>query len=332
MSKVGIIANPASGKDIRRLVSYASIMDNMEKVNQVRRIILGIDSTGVDEILIMPDSNGLGSCAMEGLKSGEIRAKVCILDMTMTCTEEDSIAAAEIMKELGVGCIVTLGGDGTNRAVAKANSSIPLVPVSTGTNNVFPLMVEPTTAGMAAGIVARKIVDCEDIVRTHKRLIIVKNGLEIDMALIDAVVLDQLFLGSRAVWKLSEIREIVCTRAEPSNMGLTSIGGSLHPIGPEDKHGMHMKLGGGSLRVRAAVLPGLIREVAVQEVRIIEPGEEIEVTYKPSVIALDGEREVTVRPSDEVKIRLQTDGPNVVDIDRTLLRAAEQGFFRSNSG
>jgi predicted polyphosphate/ATP-dependent NAD kinase len=31
MSCVGIIANPASGKDIRRLVAHASVFDNNEK-------------------------------------------------------------------------------------------------------------------------------------------------------------------------------------------------------------------------------------------------------------------------------------------------------------
>ncbi|MBC8476715.1 MAG: ATP-NAD kinase, partial [Dehalococcoidia bacterium] len=51
MSKVGIIANPASGKDIRRLVAYASLMNNRDKTDLVRRIILGIQSTGVDEIV-----------------------------------------------------------------------------------------------------------------------------------------------------------------------------------------------------------------------------------------------------------------------------------------
>lgn len=33
MPPIGIIANPASGKDIRRLVSYATVIDNNEKVN-----------------------------------------------------------------------------------------------------------------------------------------------------------------------------------------------------------------------------------------------------------------------------------------------------------
>ncbi|RBP68877.1 hypothetical protein DES36_10215 [Alkalibaculum bacchi] len=33
MPPIGIIANPASGKDIRRLLSYATVIDNNEKVN-----------------------------------------------------------------------------------------------------------------------------------------------------------------------------------------------------------------------------------------------------------------------------------------------------------
>ena len=33
MSSVGIIANPASGKDIRRLVAHGTVFDNDEKVN-----------------------------------------------------------------------------------------------------------------------------------------------------------------------------------------------------------------------------------------------------------------------------------------------------------
>ena len=33
--KVGIIANPASGKDIRRLVAFGSVFDNEEKVSIV---------------------------------------------------------------------------------------------------------------------------------------------------------------------------------------------------------------------------------------------------------------------------------------------------------
>jgi len=38
VSAIGIIANPASGKDIRRLVAHASVFDNREKAHIVRRL------------------------------------------------------------------------------------------------------------------------------------------------------------------------------------------------------------------------------------------------------------------------------------------------------
>lgn len=43
----GIIANPASGKDIRRLVAHATVFDNQEKVNLIRRILLGFKRQGL---------------------------------------------------------------------------------------------------------------------------------------------------------------------------------------------------------------------------------------------------------------------------------------------
>ena len=329
VSKVGIIANPASGKDIRRLVAYASIMDNNEKTNQLRRIIMGIDATGVDQILIMPDYYGLGQRALDGIGKKKLNTDVYVMDMPITYTSEDSTRAAELMGGQDVGCIVTLGGDGTNRDVAKKSGDIPLVPVSTGTNNVFPVMVEATTAGLAAGITARKLVDDREIIKIHKRLTVIRNGREIDMALIDAVVLNQLFVGARAIWELPEVRQIICTRAEPTNMGMTAIGGNLCPVGPDDAQGIYLSLGNGHLKVRAAVLPGVVSEVGIAEWKLLEPGDEVTVEHKPSVIALDGEREITVRDTDQIKIRLQSDGPLVVDIGKTIRAAVEQGFFRN---
>ena len=156
MSKVGIIANPASGKDIRRLVSHATVISNAEKTDVIRRVILGLDSTGVEEVWIMPDFYGLGLRAMEALSHHSLKVQVSIMDMVIEGTQEDSVRAARIMEEAKMDCIVTLGGDGTNRVVSKACGQVPLIPISTGTNNVFPVMNEGTTAGMAAGILARR--------------------------------------------------------------------------------------------------------------------------------------------------------------------------------
>lgn len=331
MSKVGIIANPASGKDIRRLVAYASLVDNREKANLVRRMILGIDSTGVDEILIMPDYCGLGSGALDGLSLEDIKGKVSILDMKVSGTQEDSTTAMIIMKGLGVGCVVTIGGDGTNRAVAKGDRSIPLVPVSTGTNNVFPVMVEATTAGIAAGVVARGVVNPEHVVTTHKRLAVIENGLESDMALVDVVALEQPFIGAKAIWSLSEVREIICTRAEPDSVGLSAIGGSVCPVGPEDDSGLYLKLGEGNMKVRATVLPGVVREIIIQKFRLIKLDEEVELTSGSCLIALDGERERWVQGCGDVKVRLERSGPHVVDISKAIREAAAEGFFTSHN-
>jgi predicted polyphosphate/ATP-dependent NAD kinase len=58
-SLVGIIANPASGKDIRRLVAHGSAFDNNEKINIVRRVLLGLDAAGVERVVHLPDSYGI---------------------------------------------------------------------------------------------------------------------------------------------------------------------------------------------------------------------------------------------------------------------------------
>ncbi len=336
MSKVGIIANPASGKDIRRLVAYASLMDNRDKMDLVRRLILGAQSSGIDEIVIMPDYYGLGAGAVSGLTRGALHCQVSILEMPVTGTQDDSATAMRRMKESGVGCVVTVGGDGTNRAVARGDRSVPLVPVSTGTNNVFPGMVEATTAGIAAGIVAGGIitggpVDGEGAIAVHKRLVIDVDGEERDMALIDAVVLDQAFVGARAVWNIDEVRQIFCTRAQPETIGLSAIGGGICPVDPEDDHGLYLEVGDGRWRTRAAVLPGVIQEIGVREVRRLSLGKRMAVSVRPSLIALDGEREVAVAAGDEVTIRVERDGPCVVDINKVIRQAASRGFFAADS-
>ena len=47
---------------------------------------------------------------------------------------------------------MSLGGDGTNRIIARTWPDVPLLPLSTGTNNVFPVTVD-ATAPVAPSIV-----------------------------------------------------------------------------------------------------------------------------------------------------------------------------------
>ena len=96
--------------------------------------------------------------------------------MTALFNEGDTVRAAAAMAAEGVNCVITLGGDGTNRAVAKGSRDMAMVAISTGTNNVFPVMVEGTTAGMAAGLVASGTVPMEDATVRSKTLAVIVDG------------------------------------------------------------------------------------------------------------------------------------------------------------
>ncbi len=260
MATVGIIANPASGKDIRRLVALGLTVDNIEKVNVVKRIILGLQSAGVDNVVCMPDYFNICGKAMDGLHS---TIPYSIMEMRVRGTQDDSTEAARIMNEMGVGCIVTLGGDGTNRAVAKTCGDVPLVPISTGTNNVFPYMIEGTLAGLAAGVVARGIAPLERTTWRAKRLDIIRDGELIDIALIDIVVSEEEFIASRAIWDVSRVKAIILSRSEASNIGLSSVGGNLFCADKSSNQGVYLKVGKSPLQVTAPIAPGLINQVGI---------------------------------------------------------------------
>src|SRR5680860_1634682 len=56
---VGVVANPASGRDIRRLVSGASVFDNTEKGSMIVRLLGGLGAVAVDRALLMPAGDGV---------------------------------------------------------------------------------------------------------------------------------------------------------------------------------------------------------------------------------------------------------------------------------
>ena len=324
MSIVGIIANPASGKDIRRLVAYGSVFDNQEKVRILRRVLIGLAAVGVERIYYMQDYFGIVDRALSKV---DLKIPISALNFKLTGTQEDSIQSARMMASEGAACIVTLGGDGTNRAVVKGSNLVPILPISTGTNNVFPYMVEGTIAGLAAGLVARNLVPLAEVTLAHTKLEVILDGGTVDLALVDAVVYDSIFVGSRAIWDMDRVRTIFLNRAEPESIGLSSIGGMVQPVGPTEPLGLCLELGGKGHTVTAPVAPGMIREVCVSTQRIMQFGEEFRIRFRPSVLALDGEREVEVHAGQQAAIRLDKAGPRVVDVTRAMHAAMQRKIF-----
>jgi predicted polyphosphate/ATP-dependent NAD kinase len=325
MTRVGIIANPASGKDIRRLVAHASVFDNHEKAHILQRVLLSLDALGIDRVLYMPDYYGLVERALDRLK---LSLEATQLQMDVWADERDSTEAARRFCEAGVGCIVTLGGDGTNRAVARGCGHVPIVAISTGTNNVFPSLLESTVAGLAAGLVARRLVDVEKVTHAAKRLEVYVDGRMAELALVDVVTSTDLFIASRALWDPRRVREIVLARAEPANLGMSSIGGALHVIGSLDPGGMYIRLGEGDTRVLAPVGPGLVIPVDIQDYRLLAFGEKVVLEPAACTVAVDGERQIEVFAEQTVSVCVTPHGPRVVDVRQCIEEAARCGVLR----
>jgi predicted polyphosphate/ATP-dependent NAD kinase len=324
LATVGIIANPVSGKDIRRLVAHGSVFDNQEKVRIVRRVLMGLEAAGIQKVAFMPDDYAIVQRAMGGCSAAIDSVPIAL---KMENNQSDSTRSAAWMEANGIGCIIVLGGDGTCRAVAKGTVQVPLLPVSTGTNNVFPYMIEATVAGLAAGLIAAGAVPRASGVYRCCRLEVLEKETLIDIALVDVAVVNAPFIAARAIWDMDKISQIFLTQSRPEAIGLSSIGGQLVTIDPREPRGLYLALGPGGSRVTAPIAPGLLKAVPVAEYRVIAVGNRVGVNTDSCVLALDGEREVEVRKGRQVAVGLSDQGPLVVDLAKTMAYAQSQGLL-----
>ena len=335
MAMVGIIANPAASKDIRRLVAQGRVVPDWEKVNIVRRVMLGLQSVGVTSVLGMADSSNLVYRASEDPK---LSIDLDFVDMPAFYSEGDTVRAAGLMAEQGVGCLVTLGGDGTNRAAVVGSRSIPMVAISTGTNNVFPTMVEGTLAGLAAGLVADGRVSLADVAVSSKVMNVYVDGELKDFALIDVALSKERFVASRAIWDMETVFEVFLTRAEPASIGLSSIGARLAAVSLADEGGLQYGIADaeaptpGDRVVLAPIAPGIVPPVAISSWQHMADGERIAIEKRHCTVALDGERSFAVTDSQQLEMEVRRDGPPVIDVNLALKVAASQGLFNLATG
>src|SRR5579884_980332 len=180
MASVGIIANPQAGKDVRRIATDAPTINNHDKVGIVRRILRALAFFGVERVVMMPDEFGIGTRAQD-----ELPVALELLDMPISGSADDSTRAARLMAA-EVCCLISIGGDGTSRAIALGSRAVPVLPISTGTNNVFPSHVDGTIAGVAAAGLALGAVKPEEVCRRAKAIIVALDRQPDDLALIDA--------------------------------------------------------------------------------------------------------------------------------------------------
>jgi predicted polyphosphate/ATP-dependent NAD kinase len=305
----------------------------------------------VERALLMPDRGGIRALLERHFKRqahapGDAHAtrypRIEFLDMAPTSTVDDTFAATRLLLSAGVSAIVVLGGDGTHRAVARelvaAGSRVPLVGLSTGTNNAFPEMREPTIAGMAAALFASGRVAAADVLVGNKLVDVqiddaARGEQRRDIAIVDAVVTHDRSVGARALWKTSSLDAIYLAFAEPQAIGLSAIGALLQPVGRREPGGLAVQLAAdhapAALTLAAPIAPGLVRPVRVAHWQRMAAGVPLLVSASAGTVALDGERELAFEPGQQVRMTLRENAFLSVDVARCMGVAAEQGLLRA---
>lgn len=300
---VGLVANPTSSKDIRRLTTLARVIDIEEKANLVARLLVGLASEPRMEVMALDDPAGLVRRAV-GM-AGRAKPSVGYLPVEVEGNEGDTRRAAGLLADLGAEAIVTVGGDGTVRAAVEGWRQARLIPLAAGTNNAFALTEEPSVVGMAtAAVLAR---GSGDAFRPT-------TAIEVDttdgwaLAVIDAVLVRSHWVGAGAFRDPADLIEGVVTSSRRTAVGIASVSAALGPLAAG--YVRHLRFGG-EHAVRAVFGPGLVLDVPVHDHEDLPVGSELELNGTTGMVAVDGERRLLSR-GGVVRV---VDGPRVLDLD-----------------
>jgi hypothetical protein len=328
VATVGLIVNPAAGRDIRRLRGGASVSTDYEKRRTAECVLAGLTLCDDLEVVVMPDRGSLGQRLVSRSPDD---LPIRLLDIPVTGDASDSRrAAARFATEADA--VVVLGGDGTNRDVALEIGDVPVVSVSTGTNNVFPTAVDGTVAGGAAALVATGVVPRAETTYRHgmvEAVVESATGQQRIRGLATLGVLDQRFIGTRAIIDPGTILGGVVSRAFPTEIGLSGLAGGLAVHPPDEAGGVSFRLGQPAAcpqSVQAIIVPGVVERLGVREWARLGDGETTTFDLPRGVVSVDGERELEVREAT-IEAFPVPDGPVVVDLDAVYEHAAREGFF-----
>ncbi len=333
---VGVIVNPVAGKDVRRLSTGATHTPDTTKMGIVRRVVAAAAESGATRLLLADDPHRLARRAIERLDLPD-RVDVVLLSDHVSGSRRDTITAAAEMRERGANAVVVLGGDGTCRDAATGWPDLPLIAISTGTNNVYPAALDGTSAGVAAGLVASGAVPFHRVAQPTKRIVvrIARDGDEPieDVALVDLALVDARFVGARAVKEPTSVVQVIAAIGESSSTGLSAIAGRTHPVDRHTKGGVTITLAAAdhvdddiARRVRVPLSPGTFDTMDVADVRPIDDHEPVEL-IGPGVLAFDGERDLPIAPGVVAVAHIERTGPMLIDVAKTVALGAFHEAF-----
>lgn len=322
-----------SGRDVRRLAARAGTSSHEQKRNQITRIVLGAFNSGVEEVFLVREPYRISSGAVEHLA---MQQRIHLLDIGLTHSSSDTVRSVELMRQHGCTALVVVGGDGTNRDVAGSWPAAPIIPISTGTNNVFPVMLEASAAGAAAGLVASGRIDLADVARRCKLITVTTNESTAEsvtaLALVDAALLVDDLVGNLLPFDTARIRRLLLARSEPTATGTSAIGGYLLPAGSDDDFGVQISCGGqrnGSsqhVKLSVPISVGLYETVYVDSYHRLPLGMTT-IWEGPGIVALDGDRAIELKQRQQATLTIARTGPWVIDVNQTMQLAAKRGIF-----
>ncbi len=326
-----MIVNPMSGRDVRRLAARATNMTHEAKRDLVARAAAGADAAGVTDIYVMQEPFRIASAALEHM---DLDARVHVLTHKPSNDASDTETAVARYLQAGCRTLISIGGDGTNRAIVRAlmnmrasTEDVHLIALSTGTNNAFPVSAEPTIAGLVAGFHASGRLLHADQVKQRAKVLHVRIGEIRDVGLIDAVLLRDDHVGNLLPFDPARLVRILLTRAEPTAIGMSPIGGLLDRLSAAEDEGLLVEMGAG-MRFKAPLSPGLFREVEVQSTTRVGFG--VVVPFQgPGVLALDGDRDHKLGAGMHASIALERDGPWLLDVEQAMRWVVAQGIIGS---
>ena len=153
-----------------------------------------------------------------------------------------------------------------------------------------------------------------------------------DIALVDAVISHEHYIGARALWKIDTLAAVYVSYADPQAIGLSSIAGLLEPVGRHEPGGLAVELaapGEGEFELCAPIAPGLMpRAVPIAGWQRLRDGIPQRVRQRAGIVALDGEREMAFAASDEVTVTLREGAFNSIDVAACMRYAARMGPMR----
>lgn len=333
---VGIIANPVSARDIRRVIANATSLQITDRANIVLRVLACLKATGVGQVVMMPENGGIRHHVRRGVERSHNLGEhefpdLAYLDMTVTGTVDDTIRAADLMRQKNIDAIVVLGGDGTHRAVVSRCGAVPIAGISTGTNNAFPEHREPTITGLATGLAVTGRVPAEIAYAPNKKLVVRVNDNAAEIALVDVALVTDRVVGARALWKVETFRELFVTFADPEVIGMSAIAGLLEPIKRSEPIGLHVLLAPpeeAELQLNVPIAPGYMRPIGIASWQKLKPGKAYGPQIQAGSIALDGERELSFSERDHVQITLEENAFRTVNVAAVMDYAARQGLMR----